>query len=286
MKRKLQFKWFLFLLPSLAGILLFYLIPFGQVVSYSFQKTTADGSFAGFQNYKEVLNSGAFQKAFGNTMIVSFIGTFFAILISFSIALLVYNSKRRMRVVKASAVLPLMIPSAATVLLIRFVFGESGFISRLSTVVTGYPMDVFRTEGGLIVAVLLFLWKYTGYFMLLFLGGLLTVPKEEIEAAKMDGASMLRIVFSVIIPHISPSIFFIFLLAFMNSFRVFREIYLSFGDYPYDSIYLISHYLNNSLHHLSYQKMSAAAILIALVVILISVILWVAERHAGKDMES
>ena len=74
-------------------------------------------------------------------------------------------------------------------------------------------------------------------------------------------------------------------MSLINSFKVFREVYLLTGDYPYDTIYMLQHFMNNKFKSLDYQTLSAAAILMSLVMVIIIGILFVAEDRFGKDVE-
>ena len=74
-------------------------------------------------------------------------------------------------------------------------------------------------------------------------------------------------------------------MSLINSFKVFREVYLLTGDHPYDAIYLLQHFMNNAFATLDYQRLSAAAILMSLVMIVIIGILFIAENRFGKDVE-
>ena len=71
----------------------------------------------------------------------------------------------------------------------------------------------------------------------------------------------------------------------INSFKVFREVYLLTGDYPYDTLYMLQHFMNNTFKALDYQKLSAAAIIMCSVMVVIIGLLFVVENHFGKDVE-
>lgn len=74
-------------------------------------------------------------------------------------------------------------------------------------------------------------------------------------------------------------------MSLINSFKIFREVYLLTGDYPYDSLYLLQHFMNNTFRSLDYQKLSAAAIIMSLFMLVLIGILFLTENHFGKDME-
>jgi multiple sugar transport system permease protein len=78
---------------------------------------------------------------------------------------------------------------------------------------------------------------------------------------------------------------FVFILSLINSFKIFREVYLLTGDYPYDKLYMLQHFMNNTFNSLDYQKLSSAAVIFALVMIVIIAILMVLENKFGEDVE-
>ena len=86
-------------------------------------------------------------------------------------------------------------------------------------------------------------------------------------------------------PYLSSTILFVTILSVINSFKVFREVYLLTGDYPYDSLYLLQHFMNNMFKSLDYQKLSSAAILMGIVMVLIIGLLFWIDRKLGKDIE-
>ena len=71
----------------------------------------------------------------------------------------------------------------------------------------------------------------------------------------------------------------------INSFKVFREVYLLSGDYPFDALYMLQHYMNNTFRSLDYQKLSAAAIIMSLFMIMLIGLMFLVENHFGKDIE-
>lgn len=137
----------------------------------------------------------------------------------------------------------------------------------------------------MVIVVILFLWKNLGYNMILFMAGLAAVPQEVMDAAKMDGAGDFQMFVHLKLKYLSPTIFFVTIFSIINSFKVFREVYLLTGDYPYESLYMLQHFMNNAFQSLNYQRLSAAAIVMSLFMIVIIGILFVAENHFGKDVE-
>ena len=146
-------------------------------------------------------------------------------------------------------------------------------------------IDWMKSPQGIWVVVLLFLWKNLGYNMILFLAALNNIPNDILEVARVEGAGPIRQFFSIKLRYLSSTILFVAIMSLINSFKIFREVYLLSGDVPYESLYMLQHYMNNTFASLDYQKLSAAAIIMAIVMVLIIGILFFADDKYGKDVE-
>ena len=104
---------------------------------------------------------------------------------------------------------------------------------------------------------------------MLWLAGLSMIPDQIYEAAQMDGASDRVIFFRITLPNLLPMLFIIAVLALLNSFKVFGEVYLVAGNYPNESIYMIQHLFNNWFRDLALDKMTAGAVLLSILLILL-----------------
>ena len=117
------------------------------------------------------------------------------------------------------------------------------------------------------------------------MAGLANIPKELLEVADVEGASEWYKFFAIKLRYLSPTVLFVTILSLINSFKVFREVYLLTGDYPYESLYMLQHFMNNTFKSLDYQKLSAAAVVMAIVMVVIIALLFKAEDWFGKDVE-
>lgn len=101
------------------------------------------------------------------------------------------------------------------------------------------------------------------------MAGLTAIPDTLYEAARADGANNIQCFRYITMPNLMSTMYTITVLAFLNSFKVFREAYLVAGDYPHESMYLLQHLFNNWFRELSPDKMSAAAVVIALLILVL-----------------
>ena len=178
-----------------------------------------------------------------------------------------------------------MVPVASVVLIWQVLFHYNGVVNDMIAVVGAGPIDWFKSAYGRIVLTILFLWKNLGYNMILFMAALASIPKDILEVARMESATALQTFFKIKRRYLSSTILFVAIMSLINSFKVFREIYLLSGDYPVDSIYMLQTFMNNTFRNLDYQKLSSAAVLMSIVMVLIIGFLFIVENHFGKDVE-
>ncbi len=248
-----------FLLPSLLGVSFFVLAPFADVVRRSFM-TALSGKACGLSNYAAVLQNQAFGLAVRNT--IRFEVLCLPILLAGSLALaLAMQSITALERWKASFLLPMAMPAATVALVWRLVFAKQGFLSGL----LGRQCAFLEGGNAFWVLMLTYVWKNLGYTMVLWLAALKTVPTDIKEAAKVDGAGAVRIFFHVTLPWLKGAAYTISLLSFLNTFKVFREVYLIGGAYPSEEIYMLQHVFHNWYTRLELDKMAAGAVLSAVV---------------------
>ena len=142
-----------------------------------------------------------------------------------------------------------------------------------------------KSEYSIVVIVILFLWKNLGYNMIIFMAALANIPKDILEVAQLENSTPFKTFWYIKLRYLSSTILFVTIMSLISSFKIFREIYLLTTDYPYDTIYMLQHYMNNKFRNLDYQALSAAAILMSLVMIVIIGALFLVENHFGKDVE-
>lgn len=286
-KRKNQEKWLslAFLSPSFLGVLVFFVVPFFVVIYYAFVNNPVQHQFVGFDNFVKLLQNSSFQLAAKNTAIFSGIAVPSAVVISLLLACLLNQKLPLKSQMRTSMLAPLMVPVASVVLIWQVVFSYNGALNGLLAHFGINQIDWMKSEFNRYVVILLYLWKNIGYNMILFLAALSNVPVDIQEMAMLEGADSFRIFMQIKLRYISPTIVFVTILSLINSMKIFREVYLLTGKYPYDGLYLLQHFMNNTFESLDYQKLSAAALLMALVMILVILCLFLADDRLGRDVE-
>jgi multiple sugar transport system permease protein len=241
--------------------------------------------FVFFDNFVRVFGNGAFQLAALNTLKFSAIAVPLAVILSLALAILLDRKIPYRSQFRTFFLTPMMVPVASVVLIFQVIFHFNGAMNDILEIFGVSKIDWFKSSYAQIVIVILFLWKNLGYNMILFMAALSSIPKDILEVAVLESATSWQIFFNIKIRYLSSTILFVTILSLISSFKVFREIYLLTGDYPYDSLYMLQHFMNNTFQNLDYQKLSAAAIIMSIVMIIIIGILFITENRFGKDME-
>lgn len=275
----------LFIAPSFLGVLLFFILPFMVVIYYSLIDNPISGNFVFFDNFVSITGNSAFRKAVHNTLIFSAIAVPLAVLLSLLMAIVLEGELPFRSQFRTFLLSPMMVPVASIVLIWQVLFHFNGAVNDFLAVFGADKIDWMKSEYAQVVVVILFLWKNLGYNMILFMAALASIPKDILEVAELESATPLQTFFYIKIRYLSSTLLFVTIMSLINSFKVFREVYLLTGDYPYDTVYMLQHFMNNKFKSLDYQTLSAAAILMSLVMVVIIGILFVAEDRFGKDVE-
>lgn len=262
MKRR-NFTGLAFVSLSLVGFTIFFLIPFIISIGLSFSRTVGNFDFVGFKNYIDLFKSGSFKLAIINTVKFILIGV--PLLMVFSLLMaLAFNYLNKYSVspvLFALSLIPMIIPSSATVMFVKIFFEKTGVINNFINHLGGTPINWLNSQFTMYILLLLYIWKNFSYNMVIILGGIKSINKEVYEAASLDGAYGLNMVIYITLPQIKSFLSFTLLLSVMGIFKMFRESYLLFGDYPHESVYMLQNFMNNNFYSINYQRLSASSII-------------------------
>ena len=274
-----------FLSPSLLGVGVFFILPFGVVVYYSLIDGVGSRNFVLFDNFRRLLSNSAFLLAGRNTLLFSAIAVPLAVVLSLLLAVMLEARIPGKSTFRTFFLSPMMVPVASVVLIWQVLFSYNGSVNEWLGLVGNARIDWLQSDWNIYVVVMLFLWKNLGYFMILFMAGLANIPKELLEVADVEGASESYKFFAIKLRYLSPTVLFVTILSLINSFKVFREVYLLTGDYPLGRLYMLQHFMNNTFRAFDYQKLSSAAVIMAAVMVALIALLFKIEDWCGKDVE-
>ena len=241
---------YLLIAPAIIGILMFTVYPMIKVVYLSFFKTNLihpeNTKFIGLDNYTKMFHSSAFTMAMKNTTVYSIV-MIVAVLL-FSLLMAVWLGSRNSpldRFAQASVFVPHVI-SMVSVAMIFTQMMEPNF-GVFNTVLTylGLPTSQWLQSSSSSMAsiLLISIWKHIGYYVLIFIAAFQSIPTSITEAASLDNAGRAKTLFKIMIPMISPQIFFVLIVLTIGSFKVFDTIRLTTAGGPNNSTMSIVYYI-------------------------------------------
>ncbi len=276
----------LFLLPGLLMILVFYIIPFAGGVAYSMtgriynpEMGVTQTKFVALNNYEKLWKNQMFQLGLKNTLELSALCTPILWLLSLVLSVFLEESIDSSSFFRSSTLLPYLLPSSAMLLIWLVAFDYGGPINRINGIL-GFDRVMWLESAALRTPIILmFIWKNLGFCIIIFSAALQAIPQSLYEYAILEGAGFLTRVFRITLPLITPSAFLIFVLAWVNAFKVFKEVYFIGGAYPDYSVYTLQNYMNNMFSKLDYQNVTAAAYTFAFIVAIMFACLFLIQRR-------
>jgi len=218
MERSIR-KWFpIFMLPTLIAFSIAFLIPFvmGLYLSFCEFRTVSDAKFVGLQNYIRAFSENAdFVNALTFTVLFAIVSVVTINILAFLLALALTKGLKGTNLFRTVFFMPNLIGGIVL-----------GYIWQLiiNGVLYNYGYSITsKAEFGFIGLIVLMNWQMIGYMMIIYIAGIQNVPSQLIEAARVDGASPLRILRSVIIPSVMPSVTICLFLTITNSFKLFDQ---------------------------------------------------------------
>lgn len=231
-RRKKEVAGFLFVVPSILFVFSFMLYPLAYSFYISLHKYNfvydKEPLFIGLGNYIEAFRDHAFLVSLGNTFIFAFFYVLFILLISLSLALLLFQKVRFNNIYRTAIFLPFVVPLSLSALVFLWILQPNyGLLNHILGEVLGLKMlthqwlnDGFTAMGSIIGVGL---WATIGIETILFLGGLQSIPTDILEAAEVDGASGLKKVFYVILPNLRETFILTGIWATLHGIKVFIE---------------------------------------------------------------
>lgn len=223
-------EWFwgwLFIFPTVLGLIVLNIIPIFQTIYQSFFKTGDFGRgniFVGLKNYQKVFGDQEIWQALANTFRYAVVEVPFSIALSLVLAVLLNRKMRGRSFYRTVIFLPMVAAPAAVALVWRWLFNtEFGLINHVFKSSVSWISDPRIAIYSIAV---IGIWSILGYNMVLFLAGLQEIPHDFYEAAEIDGASGVDSFFHITLPLLSPTIFFVMITRVIGALQVFDLIYM------------------------------------------------------------
>ncbi len=256
--------------PAVLGFLIFYVLPMGVTL---WQSVSYGGIFVGLENYRITFENHMFRLAVGNTLRFLGVALPLILVIALGLALLLAEKFPGNRFFRLILLYPMLVPVAATVMVVQIFLGTRGVLNTFLIQWGFSRQDWIYSSWAFLILVLLYLWKNTGYAVILLLAGLAMIPREYMEMARMDGAGRWKCLYYIRLPLLGPMILFTALISLLNAFKCFREAILIGGNYPHESIYMLQHYMTNNFNNMNYMEISVTSTFIFLVIFIAACIL-------------
>lgn len=224
-KRKECIVAFSMIAPNLIGLAVFMVIPtfVSILISFTDWNLLNAANFIGIANFKELFSDPLFWKTLLNTVVYVFWKVPFNILISLILAVLINQQMYGRTFFRAILFLPIIASSVSVALLWQPLFDiTNGMLNKILNSV-GLPSStwIYNPKTSMMSVIIVALWKELGYYMVMFLAGLQSIPSSYYEAAAIDGANPVRKFLFITVPLISPTTFFVLIISVIGSFQIF-----------------------------------------------------------------
>ncbi len=272
-----KFAPYLFLLPAGIILLVFFFIPFFQTVILSFQdysNNIYNADWVGLANYWEIFKNPIFYKVMLNTFIYLIVAVPILAIIPLFLAILINQKIRGITLYKILIYLPVIVSVVVAAIAFKWIYAEQGVLNYLLSVfhipAIGWLTD---PKYAIYSVILLTIWKGIGYYMMIYLAALMSVPKDLYEACDIDGAGFLRKHLTVTVPHIMPTIALVTTISSISAMKIFAEIYVMTKGGPLNSTKTIVYYIyEKAFENLDLGYASAMAVILLAVVMVFSLI--------------
>ncbi|MEA4897711.1 MAG: sugar ABC transporter permease [Eubacteriales bacterium] len=249
----------LYLLPGMAGLLVFHIIPLLYGVRFVFSSNSYPRVNIGLQAVSNLVKNPLFWLSLRNIFF------FFAaciptvVVLSFSLACFLKNFGKLGTACGIGFFMPYALPVSATAPISLILLAPNGVAGNALHQLWGVPLSLLTSGALRWVIVMLYLWRNTGFIALVFSAAIQSVPSEYYEHALLEGAGPIRQHARITAPLLAHTFVFAFFIAFMNNMKIYKEIFALSGSYPDEAIYTVQHFINNLFLKMNYNSLSAAS---------------------------
>jgi multiple sugar transport system permease protein len=222
------------LTPAMALLTALIMVPLAYAVYLSlhtWQLTDINGSkpFSGLHSYDRMLHDPLVRNALRNTAVYVLCTVSAELVIGFIIAAALFEMTKGRRLANSLILLPMIIAPVVTALLWRYMLDpQFGVLSQLLAVFGDHHgIDWFGSEQLALPGLMLVdIWQWTPFVVLVLHAGMLSIPEERFEAARVDGAGHLRVLRSIVLPSVAPQILLVLLFRTMDTYRIFDTVFV------------------------------------------------------------
>jgi multiple sugar transport system permease protein len=237
LRRRRDLVGYLFSGPALVilGVFVFFPAFYALYMSFTDASGFNEPSFVGLDNYITAFTNADSLNAIWNTVLYAIVYAPLVIIVALALAILLNRTDLFLRsFLRTTIFLPFIISMAVAALAYSFILDARTGILAYWVSIFGFTLpDILNSSTWALPAVIwVAVWKNFGYFMIIFIGGLQTIPRDLYEAAEIDGANAWRRFLSVTLPGLRPTMAYVVILAANGAFQAFDQIYVMTGGGP------------------------------------------------------
>jgi putative chitobiose transport system permease protein len=242
---------YLFLIPACSIVGMFVLYPALQAIALSFTNFNmiTEPSYVGIANYRTLWNDPFFWSALRNTLLYLVIVVPVLVTLPIFLAMLVNRSLPGMTLFRAALYLPAITSLVISALIWKWVYEEKGILNYFlqATGITDNPVAFLTDPGNALFSVMaVTVWSGMGYYMVIYLAGLQSIPRHLYEVADVEGVSKWQQTLHITIPLLRPSVAVVTVMSSISAMKVFEEIYVMTQGGPLDSSKTLVFYIYQS----------------------------------------
>ncbi len=268
---------YLFLLPALAMLTVFFFIPFFQTILLSFYDYSNDiyfPTFTGIENYKLLFSSKEFYQTIFNTFLFLILVVPVLAILPLIVAIFINQKIKGINIYKVLIYLPVVVSIVVVAIAFKWLYAQEGIINYIVSQLGINPIGwLTDTKFAMLSVAIVTIYKGIGYYMMIYLSALIGVPKDLYEAADVDGASELKKHLTVTIPHIMPIIALVVTMSSISALKVFAEIYVMTKGGPLNSTKTIVYYIyERAFENLDLSMAATASVVLLAIILIFSII--------------
>ena len=275
---------YLFLLPAAIILIVFFFIPFFETFRlsfYDYSNNIYEPTMIGLANYKALIHSPLFLKTILNTFWFMILCVPFLVIFPLFLAILINQKLAFKNIYKVIIYLPVVVSIVVVAIAFKWLYAPQGLLNYVLDLI-GYHSIGWLTNPkiAMVSVALVTIFKGIGYYMMIYLSALMSVPNDLYEAADVDGCSSFKKHMVVTIPHIMPMIALVSTISSISALKVFVEIYVMTHGGPLDSTKTIVYYIyERAFENLDLGIASAGAVILLVIVMIFSIFnIFVFER--------
>jgi len=276
MKLRKTYTPYLFLIPALIfmGIFLFYPIVDVFRLSFTDYNMITEANFLGTQNYENLFNDPLFWKTLKNSFIYLIGVVPLLVILPIFIAVLVNRQLKGIKWFRAAYYIPVVTSMVVVGIMWKWLYKGNGLLNYLlmSIGLINDPISwLTSTKYALYSVMAVTIWKGLGYYMVIYLAGLQSIPEELYEVSKIDGANWWQKHLYVTIPLLKPSILLVTILSSIAAMKVFTEVYVMTKGGPINSSKTLVFYIyEKAFENLNLGYAAAMGFVLFIVIFILS----------------